>query len=174
MYTRLTDCVHPYGTRVRSVPLGLGRGVRDWQRAAVLLGRSSGWMNIGQPLTRRRLLVGARLAIRRASFAISDCWQSPKLRGGLDHTPLSRRCSNISQNCPCIKLDSIRIKQIHLWGMYVPSGVLAYWISIFELKYASERSGLHQPLSVPKPPLHCLTALVEPSWRVSSMSTTRA
>ena len=117
---------------------------------------------------------GARLAIRRASFAISDCWQSPKLRGGLDHTPFSRRCSNISQNCPCIKLDSIRIKQIHLWGMYVPSGVLAYWISIFELKYASERSGLHQPLYVPKPPLHCLTALVEPSWRVSSMSTTRA
>ena len=72
----------------------------DWH-AAVLLGRSSGWMNIGQPLTRRRLLVGARLAIRRASFAISDCWQSPQLRGGLDHTPFSRRCSNISQNGPC-------------------------------------------------------------------------
>ena len=43
----------------------------------------------------------SRLAIRRASFAISDCWQSPKLRGGLDHTPFSRRCSNISQNGPC-------------------------------------------------------------------------
>ena len=41
---------------------------------------------------------GARLAIRRASFATSDCWQSTQLRGGLDHAPASRRCSNISQN----------------------------------------------------------------------------
>ena len=44
---------------------------------------------------------GARLAIRRASFATSDCLQSPQLRGGLDHAPVSRRCSNISQNGPC-------------------------------------------------------------------------
>ena len=43
----------------------------------------------------------ARLAIRRASFATSDCLQSPQLRGGLDHAPVSRRCSNISQNGPC-------------------------------------------------------------------------
>ena len=46
---------------------------------------------------RARSLVGARVAIWRASFATSDCWQSPQLRGGLDHTPFSRRCSNISQ-----------------------------------------------------------------------------
>ena len=52
-------------------------------------------------LTRAAPVGGARLAIRRASFAISDCWQSPQLRGGLDHTPVSRRCSNISQNGPC-------------------------------------------------------------------------
>ena len=32
-----------------------------------------------------------------ASFATSDCWQSTQLRGGLDHAPVSRRCSNISQ-----------------------------------------------------------------------------
>jgi len=32
----------------------------------------------------------ARVAIRRASFAISDCLQSPQLRGGLDHAPVSR------------------------------------------------------------------------------------
>ena len=44
---------------------------------------------------------GARLAIRRASFATSDCLQSPQLRGGLDHAPVSRRCSNISHNGPC-------------------------------------------------------------------------
>ena len=52
-------------------------------------------------LTRAAPVGGARLAIRRASFAISDCWLSPQLRGGLDHTPVSRRCSNISQNGPC-------------------------------------------------------------------------
>ena len=42
-------------------------------------------------LTRAAPVAGARLAIRRASFAISDCWQSPQLRDGLDHTPVSRR-----------------------------------------------------------------------------------
>ena len=52
-------------------------------------------------LTRAAPVGGARLAIRRASFAISDCWQSPQLRDGLDHTPVLRRCSNISQNGPC-------------------------------------------------------------------------
>ena len=42
-----------------------------------------------------------RVAIWRASFATSDCWQSPQLPGGLGHAPVSRRRSNISQKGPC-------------------------------------------------------------------------
>ena len=40
-----------------------------------------------------RPLAGARVrvAIRRASFATSDCWQSPQLPGGLGHAPVSRQ-----------------------------------------------------------------------------------
>ena len=48
-----------------------------------------------------RPLVGARVAIWRASFATSECWQSPQLPDGLGHAPVSRRCSNISQKGPC-------------------------------------------------------------------------
>ena len=48
-----------------------------------------------------RPLVGARVAIWRASFATSDCWQSPQLPDGLGHAPVSRRRSNISQKGPC-------------------------------------------------------------------------
>ena len=47
-------------------------------------------MSIDNPHTARPL-VGAQVAIRRASFATSDCWQSPQLPGGLGHAPVSRQ-----------------------------------------------------------------------------------
>ena len=50
-------------------------------------------MNIGQPSHGRRPLVEHVGHPRRASIATSDCWQSPQLRGGLDHAPVRVNCT---------------------------------------------------------------------------------
>ena len=88
-----TICAKPACDRVHPVAVvtASSRMSRMWLACCCsprpIIGMNEHWTNPHMA----RPLVGARVAIWRASFATSDCWQSPQLPGGLGQAPVSRQ-----------------------------------------------------------------------------------